>query len=421
MKRMSRITTFLLLQLFFTSVLISAPVNLVSNSNTPSEKSKVLSQVNELTINGNADLLTKAESNYWPGTGTEDDPIRIEGLYFSGANNMFVISHTDLYFIFCNNTLDGIRNEACAIVVWEARNGIFMDNEIYSASVGIHVWGANDTIITRNTIYDSSWDAVFIEDASYRNTISHNLFYNNHEAGVAIIDSSSENEVIHNEIFDCGYGVVVGDRSNSCIIEDNYIHDCVWGGVLTGSEYHIIQQNHINGTSGSAIRIKGFNNTIRDNLIADNPDDGCILNIESGNTTVCNNVFLNSTDYGLKVLSNYNIITENDFIENGASTQALDDGTNNTFNGNHWSDWISPDSDSDQIVDIPYNITGTAESIDAIPQVGQINSHGSWIPIDFPEDNLSDTSDFLLAVTLGIGVIATVVLVFIFIKYRRNV
>ncbi|MHA2423246.1 MAG: right-handed parallel beta-helix repeat-containing protein [Candidatus Thorarchaeota archaeon] len=381
----------------------------------------MLSQVNELTINGNADLLAKAESNYWPGAGTEDDPIRIEGLHFSGANNMFVISHTDLYFIFCNNTLDGIRNEACAIVIWEARNGIFMDNEIYSASVGIHVWGANDTIITRNTIYDSSWDAVYVESKSHRNTISNNLFYNNHEAGVAIIDSSSENEVLHNEIFDCGYGVVVGDKSNSCIIEENYIHDCVWGGILSGSEYHSIEQNHINRTSGSAIRIKGFNNTIRGNLVADNPDDGCILSVESGNTTVCNNVFLNSSGYGLKVLSNSNIIVENDFVENGASTQALDDGTNNIFNENHWSDWISPDSDSNQIVDIPYDIGGTAESNDTMPRVSQINTFESWIPIVFPEDNLSDANDFGITITAGIGVLAFVVVVLLFTKYRRNI
>jgi parallel beta-helix repeat protein len=306
-------------------------------------------------------------------------------------------------------------------VIWEASNGIFMDNEIHSASVGIHVWGANDTLITRNTIYDSSWDAVFIEDESYRNTISDNLFYDNHEAGVAIIDGSSENEIIHNEIVDCGYGVVVGDRSNSCIVEDNYIHNCVWGGILTGSEYHVIQENHINMTSGSAIRIKGFNNTIRDNLIADNPDDGCILNEESGNTTVCNNVFLNNTDYGLKVLSNSNIITQNDFIENGETPQALDDGIDNTFSENHWSNWISPDSDSDQFVDMPYNITGTAESIDELPRVSQINSPEAWIPIEFPGDELSDTSDFLMNATVGIGIVATIVLVLILMKYRRSV
>jgi parallel beta-helix repeat protein len=306
-------------------------------------------------------------------------------------------------------------------VIWEARNGIFMDNEIYSASVGIHVWGANDTLITRNTIYDSSWDAVFVEDESYRNIISSNLFYDNHEAGVAIIDGSSENEIIHNEILDCGYGVVVGDKSNSCIIEGNYIHDCVWGGILSSSEYHIIETNHINSTSGSAVRIKGYNNTIRGNLIADNPDDGCILSTESGNTTVCNNVFLNNTDYGLKVLSNSNLILENDFVENGAFTQALDDGTNNIFLENHWSDWISPDSDSDQVVDVPYNITGTAESIDAIPRVSPLNSPTTWTPIDFPEANLQDTSDFLMNVTVGIGIVATIVLVLILMKYRRSV
>ena len=156
-------------------------------------------------------------------------------------------------------------------------------------------------------------------------------------------------------------------------------------------------------------------------MIADNPDDGCILNVESGNTTVCNNVFLNNTDYGLKVLSNSNIITENDFVENGASIQALDDGVDNLFSENHWSDWTSPDSDSNQIVDVPYNITGTANSLDSLPQVRPINSPTSWTPIDFPEDDLTDTSDFLMNAAVGIGVVAIIVLVLVLLKYRRNV
>ncbi|WP_455391938.1 right-handed parallel beta-helix repeat-containing protein [[Eubacterium] cellulosolvens] len=72
---------------------------------------------------------------------------------------------------------------------------------------------------------------------------------------------------------------------------------------------------------------------------------------------------------------NQNTICYNNFVANNqGGTQAKDSG-NNRWNastskkGNYWSDWISPDSDSDGIVDLPYNIDGSASAEDRWPLV----------------------------------------------------
>ena len=42
--------------------------------------------------------------------------------------------------------------------------------------------------------------------------------------------------------------------------------------------------------------------------------------------------------------------------------------------GNYWSDWTTPDQDTDGIVDFPYNISGTAGAKDYFPLADP------WIP-----------------------------------------
>ena len=79
--------------------------------------------------------------------------------------------------------------------------------------------------------------------------------------------------------------------------------------------------------------------------------------------------------------SSSNIVFNNTFIgNNGAGStynsshvQAYDDGTNNWWNstdgyGNWWSDWTKPDYVPPYgIVDLPYNISGSAGAKDYYP------------------------------------------------------
>ena len=63
-----------------------------------------------IQISGNSDLLTKAAIHGWGGTGTEEDPIMIEGLRFLSDVHIFTIAHTDLYVNFTSNLVQGLHS-----------------------------------------------------------------------------------------------------------------------------------------------------------------------------------------------------------------------------------------------------------------------------------------------------------------------
>ncbi|GAH79803.1 unnamed protein product, partial [marine sediment metagenome] len=68
-----------------------------------------------------------------------------------------------------------------------------------------------------------------------------------------------------------------------------------------------------------------------------------------------------------------NLIFNNKFINvlKGGDFNALDDGTNNTWNsgtlGNYWNDYPGKDTNDDGIGDTPYSISGAAGSQDNYP------------------------------------------------------
>jgi len=90
---------------------------------------------------------------------------------------------------------------------------------------------------------------------------------------------------------------------------------------------------------------------------------------QAENSLIKFNHIEDATDYGLKAASETEFIeiTRNEFINNGVSVQVYDEGINNTFIYNYYDDWVSPDADSDQIVDVPYAIDGNAPDEDPYP------------------------------------------------------
>ena len=104
-----------------------------------------------------------------------------------------------------------------------------------------------------------------------------------------------------------------------------------------------------------------------------------------------------------------NIIFNNTFVDNnGAGSiydlnhiQAIDDGTNNWWNsstyehGNYWSDWTTPDNFPPWgIVDVPYNISGSAGAKDYYPQ--------TTAPI-IPEPSILVLAGIMMMIFLMIG------------------
>ena len=63
------------------------------------------------------------------------------------------------------------------------------------------------------------------------------------------------------------------------------------------------------------------------------------------------------------------------------ATWIFDDGSNNVFAYNYWSDWTSPDVDADGIVDTPYSIDGNSNNHDQYPLVVSPSVHYLTPPV----------------------------------------
>ena len=141
----------------------------------------------------------------------------------------------------------------------------------------------------------------------------------------------------------------------------------------------MISRNEIYGTRDYGVYIyRSSGNRVENNTIRNSMNEGIRVYIGSS-TLIVNNSVIGSTGYGIDVNSADNAIIYNNSLVNNngagdsydpAHVQATNNGTNQWYyknRGNYWSDWTSPDSDNDGIVDDPYVLDGDPGSRDLYP------------------------------------------------------
>lgn len=155
------------------------------------------------------------------------------------------------------------------------------------------------------------------------------------------------------------------------------------GFYLEGNENVLIENSAQGGDSG--FTICGHDNLLTAN-IAEESEHGFYLSGASGNELVGNIARYNGDGIVLS-WSFDNLIYFNKFIEN-SQYQAIDDeGFNNLFRGNYFSDHPILDNNNDNIVDIPYTILGSPENnSDPYPIVSFLPDTHALIPpqIEYP-------------------------------------
>lgn len=163
------------------------------------------------------------------------------------------------------------------------------------------------------------------------------------------------------------------------------------------SEQCDFRNNEFYRNERHGVRLQSKRITVRDSLFIDNGHSGVFVKYAQENIVTCNtfkgnkmgvtlykaiyrnqinrNIFFRNSEYG--VYSNYegtgvpNEIILNIFIENNGADGSFDPGHIQAFDkigcsdwysetqlGNYWSDWLSPDTDENDIVDVPYPIGG---------------------------------------------------------------
>jgi parallel beta-helix repeat protein len=276
-------------------------------------------------IDKNSDLKTLESTGGWTGSGTVSDPYVINGFEISSSggngSSCIYIGNCSAYVVISNCYLHG-------------------------ADYGIQLRLSSMVTMTDNNCTDVA-------------------------ARYGIYFNQSNNDTASN---------------NVCIVRSHGIF------MLT-SDDNTISNNTCRATAACAIMLKNSSNsnTFSDNTCYSSGDNGIYLLFSCDNNLITNNTLKDNIGQGVTVsVSNDNRIFGNDFIGNqGNDTklnplhhQAYDDGLNNQWNttsyGNYWSDWTTPDSNGDGIVDIPYTIAG-GSSEDHFP-LDHLITPGTTVP-----------------------------------------
>ncbi|MDP7263997.1 MAG: NosD domain-containing protein [Candidatus Thermoplasmatota archaeon] len=333
------------------------------------------------------------------------------GIYLDSSSEIAVVNNQ-----FISNSIYGIE-------IWDSYGNVISNNSfILNYYVGIFFKRSNDNIIMGNTCRYNGYYAIHF-DRSNRNTISNNMVTENHYSGIYFV--YSEYNVISNNLCTNNSNGIDLVHSDFNTLSDNFCNSNTINGInirysdrITISA-NICRSNQQNGnyiyvTRSSSISknicsnnfgegmilYNSLNCSVSENTYAYNKGNGLSLqscrknsiyqntfeaNLKHGiclsyyndncdYNTIMNNTIISNDYYGVVTntgTQDNSIFRNRLYFNNGGTNQALDNGTRNDWSssdeGNYWSDWITPDSNMDGIVDIPYNIKGTTNTKDFFP------------------------------------------------------
>ena len=229
-----------------------------------------------------------------------------------------------------NNTIGAnqIKNKYQGIRLEMSSENVIADNTAEeNVNYGILVMTAsNHNTISSNTAKNQTFESGIMILNSEHNTVTENFVSDNKKAGIDI-DGSSFNTVSGNTIFNNDqYGISIWTNQSSISSNEN-----------------VFTENIIYGNKNGVFLYNASNNQISDNEITNNDQIGIAIGLNGNNT----------------------IITNNQFLTNG--NHAIDNGANNVWDGNYWDNYSASDDNNDGIGDVPYDITGNANSKDFLP------------------------------------------------------
>jgi parallel beta-helix repeat protein len=297
------------------------------------------------------------------------------------------------------NDSHGIRITGCAFASWDQSDGVDLkgcndciisgNDFAHYLDDGIDNNYSNGTIISDNTftIQNLYGDGIAIDDSEDIQVINNTFFRDNDYGSDEYLDvSDSENIYVANNTFEYGDEAVWFERVTNGTVDGCTFTACISGVYIEDSNGTTILQSTFD-TCENGIRSEGANNTLSSgntfsfcdsgiNTISDNLS--CINNTFFGNGygldwwgglggLVTNNTF--STNYraiDLDDSHNNTVVTWNCFDSN-IYLNVLDDGENNLFDYNYYSNYTGADVNSDGIGDTPHPLEGLAGNQDDHP------------------------------------------------------
>jgi parallel beta-helix repeat protein len=276
-----------------------------------------------------------------------------DGIYLEDSDNNTVVRN-----IATNNAGDGIYLSGGSNNNSVKKNSLSLNNQ------GIHLYGNINNTVIGNTIYNHTWHGIHVE---YSNNciITKNNVYNNLRSGIYLFQSNlstiSENIATYNGKLGGHDGILIRESINNTISQNTVQFNYDDGiGLNFNCTNNSILNNVItnNGWAGIILFSECNDNDLINNMITDNSWHGIYLSDSSDNDVIGNRIKDNII-YGVYILNlgcENNLFSYNFFIGNGRN--AYDDGWYNYWNsstiGNYWDNYTGIDTNDDGIGDTPF-------------------------------------------------------------------
>ncbi|TXT54315.1 MAG: exported protein of unknown function [Candidatus Thorarchaeota archaeon] len=335
-------------------------------------------------ITGDAEFQAVANIEGWDGSGTISDPIVISGYLFDNSTIQPIrIWDTTLHFIISDCVVNGSPS-MCGIYLKGTSNGKVLTTEVYERHSGIIISDCENITVQLCNLYNNSAHAIEVDSTSMNVTIRENTM---------------------SDLGGCG---IFGSNSNGISIVDNEIMNSTKNGIQLSMCNDVeVARSEISESGLDAVNITGGQRIDINNCAMKNNGDNGVALKSVKNGQVFKNLISSNSAYGVTLTESSENITVswNTFIQNDGSSQCNDDGMNNEFILNFFSNWIAPDANGDGIVDNPYPIDGDAENQDPYPRRS-------------PEAEPSIPSGGQNPLLIGLGVITLFVIIVVILKRR---
>ncbi len=230
-----------------------------------------------IVIDGDANFSETALNEGWPGDGSSESPIVVDGLEIDrggGSGSCLNISNTRLNFTVSN----------CNLTAASAGAGIFLNNVSYGS-------------LFNNTCSSNRY-GIYLVDSSH-NILTNNTCTPNGDVGIYMYDSD------FNTVTD-----------NDCDDNANY------GMILYYCDYNGFSRNFCSNNRYDGIQARyAVSNTLSNNTCNRNRDNGIRVYYESSGNTIYNNTCNSNTDSGIFVENDYMlwlpaVVTDNTCSDN---------------------------------------------------------------------------------------------------------
>jgi parallel beta-helix repeat protein len=269
------------------------------------------------------------------------------GLFVSNSYSNTVTDNTvnDKPLVYREAVSGQSITDAGQVILVNCDNITVKNIEVVNASVGMELWGTNNSTIMNITASNNIDTGIYLLYSS-NNILTNNTATSNFLNGVYFY-SSSNNTLTSSTATSNSDGFILDSSSNYNNLTNNTATSNGLGIELVSSSNNNIKENIATNNTRGIELWNSSNNNITDNTANSNNNCGMYLSSSSDNT-IYNNYFNNTNNAYDDATNRWNI----------TSTEGKNIIGGQNLGGNYWNDYSGNDTTGDGLGDTPYDIPG---------------------------------------------------------------